>query len=305
VRISRRNLLLASALRTWAQEVKFSADVNVVTLFATVRDKDGAIVNDLTREDFALQEDGAPQTIRYFSRESDLPLTIGLLVDTSRSQISVLEPERRASYVFLDRVLREGTDQACVVHFDTQVEVLQDFTSSRKELGAALDRLAIPGRVATLFYDAIRLSSEDLMKKLPGRKALMVLTDGVDYRGKTSLEEAIEYAQRADTIVYSIRFADSIRLHRPAVAAAQAILSERGKRAMERIARETGGAYFQVSKSDPIGKIYARIEDTLRNQYSLGYTPARTDANGKYRKIKLTATQKNLVVQTRDGYYPK
>ena len=89
------------------------------------------------------------------------------------------------------------------------------------------------------------------------------------------------------------------------MAAAQAILSERGKRAMERIARETGGAYFQVSKSDPIGKIYARIEDTLRNQYSLGYTPARTDANGKYRKIKLTATQKNLVVQTRDGYYPK
>ena len=208
MRISRRHLLLGSVARALAQDASFSADVKVVTLLATVRDRDGQMVKDLDREDFLLLEDGKPQTISYFTRETDLPLTIGLLVDTSRSQSEVLEPERRASLAFLDRVLREDKDKAFVAHFDTKVEVLQGFTSSREELSSALGQLKVPSHISTLLYDAIRNCSENQMKRKKGRKAFILLSDGVDFRSKTSLGTAIEYAQRADTIIYSILFAD-------------------------------------------------------------------------------------------------
>jgi VWFA-related protein len=181
--ISRRNLILALAAGACAQEnPTFSANVNVVSLLATVHDKEGNIVKDLKQDDFVLEENGTPQTIRYFSRESGLPLTVGLLVDTSRSQTGVLEAERRSSYTFLDQVLREGKDQAFVVHFDVKVETLQGLSSSRAELASALDRLRVPPEVATLLYSAIRESSEGLMRKQPGRKAFILLTDGVAFR---------------------------------------------------------------------------------------------------------------------------
>jgi VWFA-related protein len=305
VRISRRSLLFGAAFRSWAQEPTFSADVTVVTVLATVHDREGHIAKNLTRDDFVLLEDGVPQTIGYFSRESDLPLTIGLLVDTSRSQTGVLEPERRASYTFLDKVLRENTDQALVVQFDTKVKVLQGLTYSRKDLAAALDRLTIPGQFATLVFDAVRQVSEDVMRTQKGRKAFILLSDGVAFRDPTSIGTAIEYAQRADTIIYSIRFADHLRIYRPGRAAIQAVASEKGKKALERLARETGGGFFEVTKKDSIENIYGRIEEELRNQYSIGYTPARKDTTGKYRKIKLTTKPTGLIVQTRDGYYPR
>src|SRR4051812_34309736 len=147
--LTRRTLLFAGALRAFGQEPRFSTGVDVVTLFATVRDRDGRVIKDLDRDDFTVTDDGKHQAIRYFARESDLPLTIGLLVDTSRSQRRVLEPERRASYRFLDQVLREGKDRAFVASFDIAVDLLQDFTSSRTELAAALERLRIPDRSAT------------------------------------------------------------------------------------------------------------------------------------------------------------
>ena len=146
----------------WAQQrPTISSRVNVVTLFATVHDADGRVVKNLTPDDFVLLEDGERQDIEFFTKETDLPLTIGLLVDTSRSQTGVLEEERRASYVFLDQVLREGKDQAFVVHFDMQVETAQVPTSSRSQLEAALSQLKIPPRDTTLIYSAIKNSSED------------------------------------------------------------------------------------------------------------------------------------------------
>jgi VWFA-related protein len=215
VRIPRRAVLLAVAFCAWAQDAKFSAGVDVVTLLVAVRDRNGLVVKNLGREEFSLQEDGVPQTIHYFARESDLPLTIGLLVDTSSSQLHVLEPERRASYTFLDQVLREGKDQAFVAHFDFRVEVLQGFTSSRDELASALGQLSVPSHISTLLYDAIRSCSENQMRRKKGRKAFILLSDGVDFRSKTSLGTAIEYAQRADTIVYSILFEEPLRPYRP------------------------------------------------------------------------------------------
>ena len=305
VGISRRSLLLAAAWPMWPQDARFSADVHVVTLFATVRDADGLIVKNLNQDDFVLREDGLPQTIRYFSRESDLPLTIGLLVDTSQSQDHVLEPERKASYTFLDRVLREGSDTAFVAHFDTHVEVLQGFTSSRKDLQQALGQLAVPRAPSTLLYDAIKNCSENLMRKKQGRKAFILLSDGVDYRSKTNLQTAIEYAQRADTIIYSILFAEPLKPYRPLRSAILAKSRDRGRRVMHRLAAETGGAYFEVTPNQPIETIYAQIEDVLRNHYCLGYTPERLPERHKYHVIKLTTKQSGLTVQTRDGYYSR
>jgi len=306
MRVTRRDLLLgAAAFRTFAQEPDFSTGVDVVTLLATVRDRDGLIAKNLTREDFLLLDDGAPQTIRYFSRESDLPLTVGLLVDTSQSQAHVLEPERSASFTFLDRVLREGIDQAFVAHFDVRVEVLQNFTSSRKNLESALSQLKVPEALSTLLYDAIRECSENQMREKEGRKAFILLSDGADFRSKTTLPTAIEYAQRADTIIYSILFAEPLHAYRPVRSAVLAMSRDRGRKVMHRLAAETGGAFFEVTKSDPIENIYSRIEDALRNQYSIGYTPEPRAASGQYRKIKLTTKQAGLIVQTRDGYYSK
>jgi VWFA-related protein len=295
-------LALAGALSVRAQ-AQFSTDVDVVTLLATVRDKDGRIAKNLTREDFVLLEDGKPQTIAYFSRESDLPLRIGLLVDTSRSQTGVLEPEREASRAFFDQVLREDKDLALVAHFDTQVGMLQGFTSSRQELAAALDQLRIPGAVATLLYEGIRQTSENFMRRQTGRKAFILLSDGVSYRDKTSIGTAVEYAQRADTMIFSILFADRPKLYRPGRAAVHAIAAQRGRSAMQRLARETGGAFFDVSDAQPIAKTYAQIEETLRNQYALGYTPKTAAKSGQYHKITLTTKTPALLLQTRDGYY--
>jgi VWFA-related protein len=278
--------------------------VKVVTLLATVHDGGGAIVTNLNKEDFHVEEAGVPQTIRYFSRESDLPLTIWLLVDTSRSQAPVIDRERSASHTFLDQALRGDKDRAFIALFDFRVEVLQDLTSSHSKLAAALDELKIPTRGSTLLYRAVRECSENQMRKQPGRKAFVVLSDGVDVGSKTTIVTAIEFAQRADTIIYSILFNKwPLGAYVPSVIPLREIYGARGRRAMQRLARETGGAYFQVSKEYSIEKIYASIEEQLRNQYSIGYVPERKDPGGRYPQIRLTTSQPGLLVQTRAGYY--
>jgi VWFA-related protein len=305
------------------QAATFSTDVRVVNLFATVRDAQGHLVPNLTKDDFTLEEDGQPQTIRYFSRESGLPLTLGLLVDTSISQKRVLAEERTASYRFLSQVLRPDMDRAFVIHFDRDVELLQELTESREKLDAALARLQTPklpqrkrgepkvglwALGGTALYDAVLLASEEvlesekvlekdeLMRKQPGRKALILLTDGVDNGSKIGLFRAIESAQHADTLVYSILFTD-----RDAYDGAYA--SANGKKALQRISRETGGAFFEVSDSKPIARIYSQLEDELRNQYSIGYTPSSTGPG--YRKVLLRTTRIGLEVQTREGYFDR
>jgi VWFA-related protein len=325
-----------------------SVQVKVVNVLATVRDKHGRIVNDLTKDDFTLTEDGRPQTLKYFARETDLPLTLGLLVDTSMSQRRVLNEERDASQSFLAQVLREDQDKAFVIHFDREVELSQDLTSSHEKLRAALESLQTPqftrtsggggpgpgsGRGSgrhgggTLLYDAVFLGSDELMQKQPGRKALIVLSDGVDMGSKESLEAAIESAQRANTIIYSILFKDDeaygngggfgrTGISIPGMGGpgmgrggmgggrgGRRYPEEHadGKKVLERISKETGGRLFEVSKKEPVGQIYSQIQEELRNQYNLGYTPNVAEAG--YHKIQVVAKKKDLVVQSRDGYY--
>jgi VWFA-related protein len=351
--------VLAATFLTWsllAQDVPtFSSDVKVVSVLATVRDKHGQIVNNLTKDDFKLQQDGQAQSIHYFAKETDLPLTLGLLVDTSMSQRRLIEQERTASYSFLNNLMRPDKDKAFVIHFDWDVELLQDTTDSRSKLEAALDKLDNP-RFApgygggggssgggssgggggghhmgggTTLYDAVFLASDDVARKLKGRKALIILTDGVDTGSKVSLDRAIETAQRADTLVYSILYADPEAyghqsypgmgggmgrhggwggpgggMGRPGGGGyPQQASHPDGKKVLERISRETGGRFFEVSKKQPIDQIYAQIEQELRSQYSLGYSPSKDVASPGYHKITLTATNKDLIVQTREGYY--
>jgi VWFA-related protein len=325
-------LLACARLLPAAPEPTFSSDVKVVNVFATVRNKHGEIIRDLTKDDFLLDEDGRTQTIRYFSQETDLPLTLGLLVDTSMSQRRVLGEERSASYRFLSQVLREDKDKAFVIHFDREVELLQDLTSSRKSLEAALGELDVPQRSTrgwagpggrggrgfggggTALYDSILLASDELMKKQQGRKAVILLSDGVDHGSRTSLSTAIESAQRADTLVYSILFADPAmnnfggfggagRNGRRGGRSRMPVARPDGKKVLERAAKETGGGFFEVSKKHTIEQIYDTIQQELRNQYSLGYTPEAGAAAG-YRKIRVATKKKDLVVQAREGYYP-
>jgi len=324
------------------QQPKIAVEVKTVSVLATVRDKHGKIISNLAKDDFHLDEDGRPQTINYFAHESDLPLRLGLLVDTSLSQRKVLDQERSASYSFLDHLLRQDKDLAFVIHFDREVELLEDFTPSRPKLQAALQKLSTPqydggagstsgsgngggggGRGShhgggTLLYDAIFLASDELMSKQQGRKALIILSDGVDHGSKETMAEAIATAQRSDTIIYSILFADEEENYsRPGgfgMGGHGGMGGGRGgryppqeqrtdgKKILEQISTQTGGRLFKASKKDTLDKIYAEIDEDLRNQYSLAYTPDKGNTVG-YHKIHLLAKPKDLVVQARDGYY--
>jgi VWFA-related protein len=336
-----------------------TVNVNAVNLLASVRDKHGAIVRNLTKDDFELEQDGKPQTITYFAKESDLPLTLGLLVDTSMSQRRVLDQELAASHTFLDQVLREDKDKAFVIHFDSEVVLDQDLTASRQKLQKAIDGIHAPefsrgggnsgggnsgggntggsngggsssggrssrgrGGAGTLLYDSVFLAADELMKKQQGRKAIIILTDGVDHGSKESLAEAIETAQRADMLVYCILFADKEGYgngggfsgprmggggmgghHGGGYPPRRTEDRPDGKKVLEQMAKTSGGRFFEVTKKEPLDKIYDAIDEELRNQYSLGYTPEKADATVGYHRLQLSAKKKDLLVQTRDGFY--
>jgi VWFA-related protein len=339
-------------IRTQNQQAPITVEVKTVTVLAVVRDKHGKIIPDLKKEDFQLEEDSRPQKIDYFARESDLPLRLGLLVDTSLSQRRVLDQERDASYSFLDHLMRDK-DQAFVLHFDREVELLQDFTPSRPKLQAALQELSLPqsdsgsssgggggngnggggyggypggggGRHGggmhgggTQLYDAIYLGADELMSKQQGRKAMIILSDGVDHGSKETMAEAIATAQRADTLIYSVYFSDEDEgggFNRGGFGMGGPGMGRRGggypqqqrpdgKKILEQISEQTGGRLFKASKKETLDKIYAEIDEDLRNQYNMAYTPDKGNSVG-YHKIHLTVpNQKDLVVTARDGYY--
>jgi VWFA-related protein len=202
-----------------------AVDARLVNLPVVVRDKKGALIQNLTKDDFTLQVDGKPQTIRYFDKDTNLPLTLGLLVDTSLSQREVIDEERSASSVFLDQMLTTPKDRAFIMQFAAESELLQDLTSSRPLLQAALKEIDTPGKSSgsssdnpdtptrrprggggTVLYDALFLASDEIMRKQTGRKAIIILSDGGDRGSRETLVKSIEAAQRADTIIYAIYF---------------------------------------------------------------------------------------------------
>src|SRR5579862_5472378 len=265
-------LLLAISAQTPGQdEATFSTTVKVVNVLATVRTKSGQLITDLTKDDFSLTENKRPEEIKYFSRESDLPLTIGLMIDTSMSQSKVLKSERSASFQFVDQVLREGKDKVFVTQFDMAVMTRQQLTSSRRDLEESLPNVDTPSKNqlqaqrggGTLLFDAVVKASREIMSGQRNRKAMIILSDGGDNGSDETLASAIEAAQRADTIIYSILFSDATFYG--------GYGDGGGKTAMIRLAKETGGSFFQVSKKQSIEQIYGIIEQELRSQYNLGF----------------------------------
>ena len=298
-RCSRRSLIMgAVGLPLLGQdETVFSTDVKVVNILANVLGRNGEVVRDLRKEEFSVRENGRPQTIRYFSRDTDLPLTIGLMVDTSMSQRRVLDAERGASLQFLDSVLRENKDKVFIMQFDMGVQMRQGLTASRRQLDEALAFVDTPTRRelsqqnggGTLMFDAL-MEASALTAKQTGRKALIALTDGDDNGSTATAQEAIDAAQRGDTLIYSILFSDG---------------TTRGRRPLMQMARETGGGFFEVSKKQSIGQIFGVIEDELRGQYSIGYVSDEPVRVSEFRKLSVAVSRKGLTVQARDRYWAK
>jgi len=292
-----------------------SVDVDVVNILFTVRNKQGGLVGNLNKEDFVVEEDGRSQTVKYFSRQSDLPLTIGLLVDTSVSQGALIDQERQASSLFFREVLRMNKDQAFLLSFDIHVDMLQDLTDSAKLLRAGLDKLRVNAGAGygagpvpttgkpkgTLLFDAVYLAADEVLKGQVGRKAGVLITDGNDYGSHYTVQQAIAAAQKSDVILYGILYLDDAFYYRQG-----GIVGGFGSGgSLKKLAEETGGRVYEVSRKKPLRTIYQELQEELRSQYSIGYTPTSTRTDAGLRKIRIVPRQKDLKVQARQGYYPK
>ena len=278
---------------------------NLVNVYFTAHDKSG-FITDLKKEDCAIFEDGKEQTIRNFTQEKKLPLTIGILLDTSGSQTNVLPLEQQSGADFLKSVLKPQ-DEAFLISFDINVDLLADYTNSSREIQRALDKAKIntgagTGSVTgnstprgTLLYDAVYLAANEKLRAEAGRKILVLLTDGGDQGSQETLKTSIEAAQKSNTIVYVILIAD-----REGYFAAGQIYT--GSQDMNRLASETGGRVINVGNNGKrLENAFDQIQDELRTQYLLSYRPLNTDFNGKFRNLNLSCGK--LKVQARKGYY--
>jgi VWFA-related protein len=282
-------------------------NVNVVNVFFTVKDHHGALLPNLTKDDFEVSEDGKPQTIKYFSAETNLPLTLGVLIDSSGSMQRMLPTEQEVGADFLRQVITEK-DLAFIISFDISVDLLQDLTSDAHLLRAGLQRArinigggsgGIPGLgqgpvpifrpKGTLLYDGVYLAASEMLSKQVGRKAMILLTDGNDEGSSEKLRDAIEAAQRADAICYVLLLHDSQ-------------YGPPGSGEMKQLTEATGGRTIEVNNPNKIGEAFHQISSELRSQYSLGYTPENEKRDGTFRKIEIKSKSGNKV-QARKGYY--
>jgi VWFA-related protein len=304
--LSASGLVLTLIAPAVAQEppkgTTLKAAVNLVNLFATVRDKNKRIVGDLIQKDFKVYEDNQEQKIAFFSKEVTLPLTLGLLIDTSGSERNRLGAEQEAAIRFLERVMRKG-DAAMVISFDFDVDLLLDFTDDRAQIERAINRAKIgavtggvmtPGPIpsnigGTHFYDAVCLACNEKLATEAGRKVLVIITDAQDQGSKVRLEEAIEAAQRTDTVVHVLLIHDPGFPWRPDVA--------------KKISEETGGRTIELSSEKKLLEAFDQVSEELRSQYTVGYYPANLLKDGKFRKIRVATNNKDYKVLARKGYY--
>jgi VWFA-related protein len=292
---------LAGGLALAAPPAQIRVQVNLVNLFATVRDKHKAIVPGLKQDDFQIYEDGQLQEITNFSAESNLPITLGMLIDTSGSEYYMLSSEKDAASRFFARVLRKG-DLAMVMSFDTDVDLLADFTDDRGMLDRAIHRaqvnvpvggiivqgpLPTSGTGGTNFYDAVYLAAHDKLSDEAGRKAIIVLTDAEDTGSKVKLQDAIEAAQRTDTVVHILLVA-----------------ADGGDQSVaKRLTDETGGRMIVVRSEKNLEQAFDQISEELRSQYTVSYSPTNKAHDGSYRKVKVEMKNKDFSALTRRGYY--
>lgn len=290
------------------EEPTIRVDVDLVNVLFSARDKRGALVPDLTKDDLQVYEDGKLQEIRSFVRESDLPLTVGLLVDVSRSQENLIEIEKRAAVSFFRTVLKQR-DMAFVISFGSEAELLQDLTSSPRILETGLQGLRVdgsaytsinPGTIpgtprGTILYDAVFLATEDKLKGEVGRKVVVLITDGMDQGSRKTLQQAVEAAHRADAVVYSIYYVDPTNYHFHMYGVTDSYL--------KKMSEETGGRVFRVDRKLGLPEIFQQIQDEMRTQYALSYSSSNPARDGGFRKLEIRPKNKELRVQARKGYY--
>src|SRR5271155_2212407 len=287
-------------------------NVNVVGVFFNVKDKHGALIPNQTKDDFEVFEDGKPETIKYFAAESNLPLTLGMLIDSSGSQLRVLDMEKQVGGAFLRQILTDK-DEAYVIDFNVDAELVQDYTRDIHRLQAALNKVTIntgfvnpvPGagnpvptghQAGTVLYDAVYLSAHDMLAKEVGRKAMILLTDGEDEGSRLKIKDAIEAAQKADAIVYVLLCADRGFYGSFGVGYS-------GESEMRKLTEATGGRVINVgNKLDKLQQAFDQIAAELRSQYNLGYTPTNPVQDGGYRKLEVKSKE-SYKVQCRAGYY--
>jgi VWFA-related protein len=289
-------------------------NVDVVQLFFNVKDKRGALIPGLTKTDFDILEDAKPQEIKYFAAESNLPLTLGILIDTSGSQQRVLGMEQDVGAAFLNQILHEK-DLAFVFSFSVDTELLQDFTNNTSRLRAALNKAKIntggnvslfPGTGGgpvptantphgTVLYDAVYLASHDMFSHEVGRKAMILLTDGEDQGSRLKIRDAIEAAQKADTICYVLLVADR---------GVYGAMGYSGDSAMKKLTAETGGRVIEVgNKPEKLRQAFDEVANELRSQYNIGYKSTNPNLDGSFRKVEIRSKQQGLKIQARSGYY--
>jgi VWFA-related protein len=284
-------------------------NVNLVSLYFTVHDKRGALIPHLTKDDFTIFEDKEPQKIKNFNAENDQPLTLGILLDTSGSQQNVLPLEQQAGAAFLSRVLR-SKDEAFLISFDVNVDLLSDYTSNAHALSHAMDKAEINTGTGgggmptgspkgTLLYDAVYLATHDKLQQETGRKAIIILSDGEDQGSSMKLQGAIEAAQKANTIVYVLLIADRGFYGRGVYT-----MGYSGDAYMKKMADETGGRVIDVGNNGKkMEAAFSQIEEELRTQYVASYTPTNNKLDGTYRKIDVECKGDGLKAQVRKGYY--
>ena len=308
-------LLAACAL---AQDEPIRIDVDLVNILFTVKaKKGGALIPNLEKNNFTVEEDGKAQTIQRFSRETDLPLTLGLLIDISASQERLIDIERQAASAFFSSVIRQK-DEAFLISFGKSTDLLQDFTNSPRRLSAALRDLRGDGSgpvgigpipnsgpvptigtpKGTLLFDAIYLASTEKLKTEVGRKALILITDGADQGSTYDRRGAIEAAQRSDAVVYSIYYVD-----RGFYSGGGISFGGGNEGDLKKISEETGGHVFSVDRKHPLDEIFKQIQDELRSQYSIGYSSTNTKRDGAFRHIEIKTDNSDYRVQARAGYY--
>jgi VWFA-related protein len=289
-----------------------TVDVDVVNILASVRDKRNALVANLEKTDFTVLEDGKQQAIKYFTRDTDLPLTIGLLIDVSRSQENLIGIERNAASQFFNKVLRKK-DEAFLISFGEESELLQDYTGSPRLLEEGLNQLRVssgvsglhPGPVpdagpprGTVLYDAVFLAASEKLKSEVGRKVLVLITDGNDQGSRMTRNQAIEAAQKADAVIYSIDYLDPGAYGGPF-----GFGGGGGEAELRHMSDETGGRVFKVDRKHSLDEVFQEIQDEMRSQYAIGYTPTNDVKDGSYRRLDIKLASKDLKVQARKGYY--
>jgi len=283
----------AASTQPTGEQSRIQVRVELVNVLATVTDKKNRLVTDLTKDDFRIFEDGRPQAIRFFSRETDLPLRIGILIDTSNSIRDRLRFEQEAAIDFLNTAVRPGKDLAFVTAFDVEPQIIQDYTDDIEKLSNAINGLQAGG--VTSLYDAIFASCKEKLYVFPPpepylRRVMVVISDGQDNQSVHSREEALSMAQKAEVTIYTI-------------STNRSGAEGKGDKILQRLAKETGGHAFFPFEAGDLAANFQEIARELRSQYSLAYVSTNAAHDGTFRKIDIQPVDSALHVRAKDGYF--